>query len=99
MGLFISPRVREKLLTKHNVTEAQIVQCFANRDGKDLLDKRPKHRTTPPTRWFISETDYGIRLKVCFMFDQATKVTEVKSAFSPNEAEEQIYKKHGYPPA
>lgn len=95
MGLFISPRVREKLLTKHNVTEAQVIQCFANRPGKNLLDTRPEHRTNPPTQWFISETDYGIRLKVCFIFDPATKVVEVKSAFPPNADEERIYAKHG----
>ncbi|RVT49659.1 ADP-ribosyl-(dinitrogen reductase) hydrolase [Rubrivivax albus] len=93
MPLFISPRVREKLKTKHNVTEAQVVQCFANRCGGDLLDRRPQHQTNPPTRWFISETDYGIKLKVCFVYDPTTKLVEIKSAFPPNEDEIAIYKK------
>lgn len=95
MGLFISPRVREKLKTRHNVTEAQVLQCFANRIGRDLTDTRPEHRTDPPTRWFIAQTDYGIELKVVFVFDPATNVVEIKSAFPPNDEERRIYTKYG----
>lgn len=95
MALFISPRVREKLLTKHKVTESQIQQCFENKAGRDLIDNRPAHRTDPPTRWFIAQTNHGIRLKVCYIFDPATKVVDLKSAFPPNEDEERIYAKYG----
>jgi hypothetical protein len=95
MGMFISPRVRAKLLEKHNVTEAHVLQCFANRNGPDLLDRRPQHQTNPPTRWFIAETDYGIRLKVCYVYDKATKMVEIKSAFPPNDKEIEIYNKFG----
>jgi hypothetical protein len=95
MPLFISPKVREKLLVKHKVTEAQVLQCFANKTGRDLTDTRPQHRTNPPTRWFIAETDFGLRLKVCYMYDPATQVVEIKSAFPPNAEEERIYKKYG----
>ncbi len=95
MGLYISPRVREKLKAKHNVTEAQILQCFANRVGAQLVDNRPEHRTTPPTMWFISETDYGIKLKVCFILDPSTNMVEIKSAFPPNEKEVEIYNRFG----
>lgn len=94
MPLFISPRVREKLLLKHNVTEAHILQCFANRTSGDLFDMRPQHQTNPPTRWFLAETDYGIRLKICYVFDEATQIVEIKSAFPPNEEEERIYAKY-----
>lgn len=93
MGLFISPRIRQKLLTKHKVTEAQLLQCFANRTAPDLFDNRPEHRTEPPTRWFIAETDYGIKLKVCYVLDLTTKVVEIKSAFPPNDDELRIYKR------
>ena len=93
MGLFISPRVRQKLLTKHNVTEAQVLQCFANRIASDLFDSRPEHKTDPPTRWFIAETDYGIQLKVCYVLDPTTNVVEIKSAFPPNQDELGIYKR------
>ena len=99
MALFISPRVRQKLLTKHKVTEAQVLQCFANKTGRDLLDNRPEHHTDPPTRWFIAQTDFGIRLKVCYVFDPTTQLVEIKSAFPPNEEEERIYKKFGISPA
>ena len=98
MDFVISPRVREKLLIKHKVTEAQVLQCFANKTGRDLLDNRPEHRTDPPTRWFIAQTDFGIRLKVCYVFDSTTQVVEIKSAFPPNEEEERIYKKFGTDP-
>lgn len=93
MGLFISPRVRQKLLTKHNVTEAQVLQCFANRTASDLFDNRPEHRTDPPTRWFIAETDYGIKLKVCYVLDPTTNIVEIKSAFPPNQDELGIYER------
>jgi hypothetical protein len=95
MNLFISTRVREKLLTKHKVNEAQVLQCFANKRGRDLLDTREQHRTHPPTRWFISQTDFGVRLKVCYVFDPSTQIVEIKSAFAPNGAEERIYAKFG----
>lgn len=94
MGLFISPKVREKLRTKHNVTEAMIVQCFANRSGRDLFDTRAAHITDPLTRWFIAETDYGVNLKVCYIFDPNTKIVDIKTAFPPNDVELAIYKKH-----
>lgn len=95
MGIFISAAVREKLLHKHQVTEAQIIQCFANRTGRTLYDKRAQHLTDPLTEWFIAETDYGIKLKVCFVLDPSTGVVEIKSAFPPNAEEIRIYKKYG----
>lgn len=67
MSLIISPRVREKLSLKHRVTEDEIVQCFANRDGRMLRDTREEHATDPPTLWFIAETDFGRLLKVIFI--------------------------------
>lgn len=100
MPLFISPKVREKIRTKHNVTEAQIVQCFGNREAGDLFDTRPQHQTIPPTRWFVAETDYGVKLKICYVYDDATKMVEIKSAFPPNDTEVNIYnRKFGLPRA
>lgn len=92
MRLLISPKVRKKLLDKHQVTEAQVVQCFANRFGPTLLDTREQHQTTPPTRWFIAETDYGIKLKVVFVLLETGEVA-LKSAFPPNATENSIYSK------
>ena len=94
MSMYLSPRVREKLLAR-SITEAHVVQCFAYKMGRELFDNRPKHKTDPPTRWFIAETDYGLNLKVCFIYHPETKLVEIKSEFKPNEDEIEIYKRHG----
>ncbi len=57
MSLIISARVREKLKQKHRVSEDEIIDCFANINGRYLRDKREQHQTNPPTLWFIAETD------------------------------------------
>ena len=91
MALKISTGVRDKLSRKEPpVTEAEIIQCFANKEGKFLLDTREEHKTNPPTQWFISETDYGRKLKVVFMKHKNGDI-EIKSAFNPNETEKRIY--------
>lgn len=95
MTFYVSPSVREKLKTKHKITEVQVLQCFANREGRYLLDTREEHRTTPPTQWFIATTDYGLRLKVCFVYDPSSKIIEIKTAYPPNDDEVRIYEKYG----
>jgi hypothetical protein len=90
MALIISPRVREKLALRHRVTDDEIIQCFAKRDGKYLIDKREEHVTDPPTRWFVAETDVGRLLKVIFM--QTNEGIVFKSAYEPSEAVIRIYK-------
>lgn len=90
MTLIISPRVREKLALRHRVTEDEIIQCFANREGKYLIDKREEHATDPPTRWFVAETDVGRLLKVMFM--QTNEGIVIKSAYEPSEAVIRIYR-------
>ena len=92
MKLIISTGVRAKLAGKTPpVTESEIVQCFANRTGKDLIDTRAEHLTNPLTRWFIAETDFGRNLKVAYMSSQ--KGIVIKSAYDPNAMELRIYKK------
>ena len=82
----ISARVRQKLADKHNVVPAEVEQCFLNFNGSQFLeDEREEHRTDPSTKWFISETDSGRLLKICFMF------YEDKSAFEPNKAEIEMF--------
>lgn len=96
MPLIISKRVREKLANKQPpVTEAEIVQCFANREGRFLLDTREEHKTNPPTKWFIAETNYGRLLKVVFVRNIDGSI-EIKSAFDPNDTEKRIYRNHAY---
>lgn len=89
MGLVISQRTREKLANKHSVTEEDIRQCFANREGRYLTDKRERHRTDPPTRWFIAETNFGRKLKIAFV--QTGDEVIIKTAYNPNSNELRIY--------
>jgi hypothetical protein len=92
MNLIISTAVREKLANKTPpVTEIEIIQCFANRSGSDLIDTRADHLTNPLTRWFIAETDFGRKLKVAYM--PTTQGIVIKSAYDPNDEEKRIYKK------
>ncbi len=94
MALLLSSSVRQKLAGKMPpVSEEEILQCFANRSGRYLLDQREQHRTDPPTRWFLAETDYGRLLKVVFI----PKVGDViiRTAYDPNPAERSIYQRLG----
>lgn len=96
MNLYFSQGVRDKLKNKHSVTEAQVLQCFANREGKYLIDDREEHRTEPATRWFVASTDYGIMVKVCFVFDPNTKLIEIKTAYRAPPAVIAIYNKKAF---
>jgi uncharacterized protein YqcC (DUF446 family) len=95
MPLHISLKVRAKLAQPdHNVTEEEIVQCFANRHRGYCTDSRPEHQTPIPTQWFVSETDYGRWLKVVFIHDQLTNIIEVKSAYPATAEVTRIYEKY-----
>lgn len=96
MKLIISTAVREKIANKSPpVSESEIVQCFANRVAKDLIDIRAQHRTNPLTRWFIAETDFGRELKVAYM--PTAQGIVIKSAYDPSATEKRIYKKIALP--
>lgn len=96
MKLIISQAVRAKLASKTPpVSENEIVQCFANRTGKDLIDTRADNLTNPLTRWFIAETDYGRKLKIAYMPTKEGIV--IKSTYDPNATELRIYKKYASP--
>ena len=89
----ISKTIQTKLTVKHGgITADEITQCFANREKSDLIDTREDHQTDPETRWFISTTDYGRKLKIVYVFD--SKNTYIKTAYAPNEEEERIYTKY-----
>ncbi len=95
MAVKISPAVREKLTNRHRVNEDEIEQCFANRTHSFLIDVRADHLTNPMTRWFISETDVGRKLKIAFMPTQAD--LHIKSAYPPNAVELEIYTQEARP--
>lgn len=90
MAIRLSTSVQDKLNHKHGgVTLDEIKECFANRDGEYLYDTRPEHLTNPITRWFISETHKGRKLKICFLLIDGD--TLIKTAFEPNRTEIQLY--------
>ncbi|WP_295434863.1 hypothetical protein [uncultured Thiodictyon sp.] len=94
MALVLSSSVREKLAGKTPpVSEEEILQCFANRSGRYLLDEREQHRTDPPTRWFLAETDYGRLLKVVFIPKDGDVI--IRTAYDPNPVERSIYQRYG----
>lgn len=96
MPLIISTSVKEKLAQKvPPVTDAEIVQCFANQTHHPLIDTRPEHRTNPFTRWFVSETDYGRKLKV--MYVPRADGIHIKSAYDATLEIICIYKDHAKP--
>ena len=92
--LLISPNVREKLKQPdHNVTQTEIEECFANRGLKECTDTRAWHATNPPTRWFVSETDRGRRLKICYILLPDGTV-EIKTAYPATAEIERIFAKY-----
>ncbi|MBC8951959.1 hypothetical protein [Xenorhabdus sp. PB62.4] len=95
MKLLISSKVRQKLSNKTPpVNEEDILQCFSNRVGRFLEDTREDNRSDPPTKWFISETDYGMKLKIVFVF-YPDKGIAIRTAYAPDYEELRIYNKYG----
>lgn len=90
--LIISPKVRAKLISKHDVTEREIEEAFANRDKGFLYDTREDNQTDPQTEWFVSQTDYGKDIKVCFVRKNGDIF--IKTAYVPSQIEIDIYNKH-----
>lgn len=89
MPIVIHPSIVSKLDKSHGVSEREVHQCFENMDREAILDRREKHRTNPPTQWFIAPTNKNRALKVVFM--QVGSDIVIKSAFEPNEDEKRIY--------
>jgi len=84
MPLIISERVREKLAQKSPpVTDKEILECFANQTHHPLIDTREEHLTNPFTRWFVSETDYGRKLKI--MYIPRKDGIHIKSAYDATD--------------
>lgn len=90
MALIISAKVLAKLASKNPpVTRDEINECFATRTGVYLSDLREEHASDPPTRWFISETYYGRKLKVVFI--PRGQDIHIRTAYDPNPVELKIY--------
>lgn len=95
MALKISSDVKRKLHEKHSVSVREVKECFANKRAGDLEDTRADHKTNPPTRWFIAETDRGRLMKIIYMLDGGNNI-HIKSAYEPEAAALRIYN-HFYP--
>lgn len=85
----ISTSVLAKLATKHNVTEAEIEECFFNHMGQCVEDTREELRTDPATFAFISETNRRRKLKVVFILKSGN--IHIKTAYEPNQADIDFY--------
>ncbi|CAM3075466.1 hypothetical protein [Vibrio neptunius] len=95
MTFEISNDVRKKLAVKHDVTEQEVIECFANRESTKnfLKDTREEHLTDPPTLWFVSETDTGKKLKVVFIYYSDLEKFVIKTAYAANPEEIRIFNK------
>ncbi len=89
----ISKRIAEKLEKKHQVTPAEVFECFFNRTKGFLEDTRVDHKTNPPTLWFIAETDHDRLLKIVFI-ELSNGTYEIKTAYTPNDNEVNIYERY-----
>jgi len=96
MGISISTSVRQKLATKHSVTENEVIECFSSRkaNAKFLKDNREEHKTNPPSLWFIGTTDTGRVLKVVFIYCSDSNEFVIKTAYEANGEEVRIYSKY-----
>jgi hypothetical protein len=98
MNFRISRRVADKLRTKHQVTPAEVRECFFNREGPSLEDPRLDHRTDPPTYWFMAPTDAGRILKVVYVEYPADgdepAFFAIKTAYEPVDNSAAIYAAH-----
>ncbi|WP_218419804.1 ADP-ribosyl-(dinitrogen reductase) hydrolase [Alteromonas lipotrueae] len=94
MELKFSEKVIAKLKEKHNVNTTEVFECFFNNEGERFLkDTREDHQTDPPTLWFVSTTDAGRILKVCFI--NTGRELSIKTAYEANDVEINIYRKFG----
>jgi hypothetical protein len=92
LHLQFSPKVLEKLEERHSVEQKEVFECFFNREANFLIDTRENNRTNPETQWFISETDKGRKLKICFIKNDGQ--IYIKTAYSPSDVEINIYEKY-----
>lgn len=94
MNIRISAPIKKKLMERHKVTPDEVEECFLNRDGKALKDRRVEHQTTPPTYWFIAETNKKRKIKICTVIIDG--VHHIKTAYEPNEIELKLYNSNAY---
>jgi hypothetical protein len=92
-SIHVSEQVKEKLRVRHQVAMREVYQCFENRHGKLLTDQRELTRTDPPTLWFIARTNQNRLLKIVYIQKDSRVI--LKTAFSPNATELELYERFG----
>lgn len=89
--LIISPKIRDKIAdpSHGSVTEKEVKECFLNRCGRHAVDPREEHKTDPETRWFVSETHLGRKLKIVYVEDDEN--VYLKSAYPATPTIQSIF--------
>lgn len=91
LPLVLSPHITAKLGTKHQVTEAEVKQCFYNVDGEYIEETALKHKTNPPSFWFLARTNQERLLKIIFTPRDGNIF--IKSAYDANQTSIDLYMK------
>ena len=94
MELVATEDVLAKILDKHDVDLLEAEEAFFNHEGRYLIDGREKHRTNPPTVWFISETFAGRLLKIVMIPHMKQQMAILRTAYEPNDLEIQLYEEN-----
>lgn len=89
-----SSRVLEKLLIVHGVDFEEVEEAFHYWVGQPLIDDRSEHRTRPPTVWFCAPTSEGRILKIVGIPHSKTKEFILKSAYSADDWEIDLYEEN-----
>jgi len=91
MQIVVSENIQEKILREHNVTVTEVEEAMFLHGSKYIIDDREKHKTHPPTVWFISESFEGRLLKIVIIPDIKREFAKLRTAYEPDEQEIQIY--------
>jgi hypothetical protein len=76
-NLKITDAVAKKLKDKHGVDRTEVEHCFVNRLGRLLEDKRARHKTNPPTLWFLSKTNKRAHIEDCVYTERPKNQSKV----------------------
>ena len=82
----VSTWVVEKLALR-GISLLEVEEAICNFSGKVKEQKKPPHKTIPPTYYIISETFDGKILKIAFILNEEMKVMAIKTAYEPSEEE------------
>jgi hypothetical protein len=88
--IVIHPKIIAKLAAR-GISGNDVGECFGNAKAGDIIDLREGNKTTPDTRWFISQTNNGRELKIVYMLFEKRDEAIIKSTYAPNRDEKHLY--------